>query len=123
MPSFLNPFQGINKDIKLNNNEDIAQVARMSISSELEAVFQYKAYAKATRETYPKVSKIFEDLANEEETHIGELINLLAMANSKFIDSLLDGSQEVDNIIKEKLNNLKRPITKTIKTLIENVDK
>lgn len=88
-------------DRKFSKNE-IAEALRLAIIAELDAVNLYLQLAKAIDDD--KIRIVFEDIANEEKTHIGEFLALLKSLDLKQVEELKKGEKEV-----EELTGLKIP--------------
>lgn len=84
---------------KLSEN-DLLDALRLAIMAELDAVSLYlQIAARSPRED---VKKVFEDVANEEKTHIGEFLELLRRLDPRQAEELVKGRMEVLEIIGEK---------------------
>ena len=79
----------------------IEQLLRKSLSEEQLAVSVYIERADEARTLgYDKVADVYEDLVNEEATHIGELQELLDQMGLAREEDLAHGAEEVNNIEK-----------------------
>lgn len=97
MPSFANPFSGnINKKI---TKQELLQALRIDIASELEAIYLYDAHANATDD--PVARKVLMDIRDEEVQHCGELMTLVRYLDPSVGDLLMEGEQEVKDMMKE----------------------
>ena len=95
MPEFLNPFNTMVPDRKLNHRE-LTRVIRLNIAAELEAIHLYEAHADATDNALAKA--VFQDIADEERVHAGEfqkLLTLLLDDEQKLLD---EGAEEVEEM-------------------------
>lgn len=97
MPSFTTPFNGNDLDRKLSK-EEMIRALRFAISAEYEAIQIYNQMSKSSDNFL--VSKVLNDIANEEAVHVGELLRVLFEINpdeKKFYDR---GFDEVQNLLK-----------------------
>lgn len=116
MAAFANPFSG-NVERKMSNTE-LYQAIRIDIAAELEAIFLYDAHAQATHD--PVAKAVLEDIRDEEKVHVGELITLMNYLDPQNAALLLEGENEVREMI-EKLGIL--PGTATVGSLLEKEEK
>lgn len=75
------------------SKEELAQAVRLSIIAELDAVNLYLQLANATDD--PLARKVFEDIAREEKTHVGEFLSLLERLDPEQVKELEKGKKEV----------------------------
>ncbi len=80
------------KDRKLGPSE-VAQALRLGIIAELDAINLY--YQLANSIEREDIRKVFEDIAKEEKTHVGEFLTLLKSVDPEQIEELKAGSSEV----------------------------
>ena len=78
--------------------EELIEALRLSIIAELDAVNMYLQFARATDDE--RFRKVFEEVAREEKTHIGEFLALLKMLDSEQVAELEAGEREVKEIVK-----------------------
>lgn len=76
--------------------EEVAEALRLSIIAELDAVNLYLQLARAIDDE--KVRRVFEDIANEEKTHVGEFLALLEVLDPRQVEELRKGAQEVKEL-------------------------
>lgn len=79
-------------DRKLSR-EEIADALRLSIIAELDAVSLYLQLARAIDDE--RIKKVFEDVAREEKTHVGEFLALLKSLDAELSEELKRGAEEV----------------------------
>ncbi|AFH43139.1 encapsulin [Fervidicoccus fontis] len=101
-----NPLE-IPMDRKLKANE-IADALRLSIIAELDAINLYLQLSKSVEDE--NVKKVFEDVAKEEKTHVGEFLALLNSLDAEQKSELEAGLKEVKELtsmnIKDDPSNL-----------------
>lgn len=75
-------------------DRELARALRDAVIAEQEAIKQYEAFADATNNE--QVKKTFQDIANEEKVHVGELQKHLDDLDSdgKFLE---EGKEEVED--------------------------
>jgi rubrerythrin len=98
MPEFCNPFSGLAKDRKLTK-EELIRAIRFMVAAEYEAIQLYMQLAEST--DHKLAIEVLKDIADEERVHAGEflrLLNELAPDEEKFY---AEGSEEVEEMIKE----------------------
>jgi uncharacterized linocin/CFP29 family protein len=79
------------------SESDLLDALRLAIIAELDAVsFYLQIAARSPRED---VRKVFEDVANEEKTHVGEFLELLKRLDPRQAEELAKGRMEVLEII------------------------
>ncbi|MHC1601161.1 MAG: ferritin family protein [Candidatus Nezhaarchaeales archaeon] len=83
------------KDRKFTIDE-IIEALRISIIAELDAVNLYLQFARACGDE--KVRRVFEDVAKEEKTHVGEFLALLKTLDAEQASQLEAGEKEVKEI-------------------------
>ncbi|ABO08678.1 Linocin_M18 bacteriocin protein [Pyrobaculum calidifontis JCM 11548] len=79
-------------DRKLTKGE-VADALRLAIIAELDAISLYLQLARAIDDE--KVRKVFEDVAREEKTHVGEFLALLKGLDPELVAELEKGAVEV----------------------------
>ncbi len=77
--------------------EELIQAIRLSIIAELDAINLYSQFASATENE--KVRRVFEDIAKEEKTHVGEFLELLQELDPEQASELEEGRKEVREIL------------------------
>lgn len=80
------------QDRKLSR-EEIADALRLSIIAELDAVSLYLQLARRIDDE--RVKRVFEDIAKEEKTHVGEFLALLKSLDPEQVRELESGAREV----------------------------
>ncbi len=83
------------KDRKFTIDE-LIEALRISIIAELDAVNLYLQFARACSDE--KIRKVFEDIAKEEKTHVGEFLSLLKTLDAEQASQLEAGEKEVKEI-------------------------
>ncbi|MCS7103316.1 MAG: encapsulin [Candidatus Korarchaeum sp.] len=73
--------------------EELAQALRLSVIAELDAINLYLQLASCTEDQTAK--KVFEDIAKEEKTHVGEFLALLKSLDQEQVHELAAGAEEV----------------------------
>ncbi len=87
---------------KTFTDKEIAQALRLAIIAELDAISLYEQLASAIKDE--KIRKVFEDIAKEEKTHVGEFLALLKVVDKEQVSELKAGEKEA-----EELTGLKIP--------------
>lgn len=95
MPNLGSPFSG-NIDRKISK-EELIQAIRMDVVGEIEAIFTYDAHVLATDD--PIAKKVIADIRDEERAHVGELMELLRILDSKEAELFEEGQQEVKELL------------------------
>jgi len=83
------------KNGKLSSQE-VAEALRLSIIAELDAINLYLQLARAIDDE--RIRRVFEDVANEERTHVGEFLTLLKSLDPKQVEELSKGAEEVKEL-------------------------
>ncbi|MCS7111444.1 MAG: family 1 encapsulin nanocompartment shell protein [Ignisphaera sp.] len=78
------------------SHEEVAEALRLSIIAELDAINLYLQIARAIEDE--KVRRIFEDVAKEEKTHVGEFLAVLKNMDPEQVEELKKGAEEVREI-------------------------
>ncbi|MCC6003488.1 MAG: rubrerythrin [Thermofilum sp.] len=78
--------------------EGLIQAIRLSVIAELDAINLYLQFASATDD--PLARKVFEDIAREEKTHVGEFLALLEKMDIEQVKELEKGRREVSEMEK-----------------------
>ena len=76
--------------------EEIKDALRQAIIAELDAISLYLQIARSIDDK--KIRKVFEDVAREEKTHVGEFLALLKMLDPEQVEELKKGEEEVSII-------------------------
>ncbi len=77
-----------------------AELVRVGIIAELDAINLYEQLAAMTRN--PDLKKVFQDIADEEKTHVGEFQELLLRLDKKQVEELEHGKEEVEELTGKK---------------------
>ncbi len=83
--------------------EEVEEALRLSITAELDAVNLYLQLARAIDDE--KVRKVFEDIAKEEKTHIGEFLAMLKVLDKEQVEELVKGAEEVKELTGTSVND------------------
>ncbi len=81
---------------KVLEGKEIAQALRLAIIAELDAISLYEQLASAIKDE--KIRKVFEDIAKEEKTHVGEFLALLKTIDKEQVLELKAGEEEVKEL-------------------------
>ncbi|MEM4440178.1 MAG: family 1 encapsulin nanocompartment shell protein [Desulfurococcaceae archaeon] len=73
--------------------EEIVDAIRLSITAELDAINLYLQIARSIDDE--SIRKVFEDVAKEEKTHVGEFLALLKKLDAEQVSELARGEEEV----------------------------
>ena len=96
MPDFGQPFSGLAKERKLNEQELIRAI-RFMVSAEYEAIQLYMQLAESTDNQL--AIEVLNDIADEERIHAGEFLRLLKELEPEEEKFYAQGAQEVENEI------------------------
>jgi uncharacterized linocin/CFP29 family protein/rubrerythrin len=89
--------------------EELAEALRLSIIAELDAINLYLQLSRYSENE--NIRKVFEDIAKEEKTHVGEFLALLKELDPQQVTELKAGAKEVkelsgiENINNDSLNS------------------
>ncbi len=78
------------------SREEIAEALRLAITAELDAVNFYLQLARAIEDE--RIKRVFEDIAREEKTHMGEFLALLKTLDEEQVVELEKGEEEVEEL-------------------------
>ncbi|MEM0015090.1 MAG: family 1 encapsulin nanocompartment shell protein [Zestosphaera sp.] len=78
------------------SKDEMAEALRLSIIAELDAVNTYLQLARHCEDE--GVRKLFEDIAKEEKTHVGEFLAMLKSLDPEQVAELKAGAQEVKEL-------------------------
>jgi len=78
------------------SKEEVAEALRLSIIAELDAINLYLQLARSIDDE--RVRKVFEDIAKEEKTHVGEFLALLKSLDPEQVEELRKGAEEVEEL-------------------------
>ena len=81
---------------KYNKNQ-LVEAIRTDIMGEFEAINQYQRHIDSTDNQ--AAIKIWENIRNEEEVHVGELLTLLAIFNPRQAVAIEKGESEVKRLL------------------------
>lgn len=76
--------------------DEIADALRLAIIAELDAINLYLQIARSAE--VDSVRKIFEDIAREEKTHVGEFLAMLKNIDPEQVEELKAGAREVEEL-------------------------
>lgn len=76
--------------------EELMEALRSSVIAELDAVNMYLQFARACGDE--RVRRVFEDIAKEEKTHVGEFLALLKSLDAEQASQLEAGEREVKEL-------------------------
>jgi len=88
-----NPLDLVTKKFTM---EEMVEALRLAIIAELDAINLYRQFARSIDDE--KVKKVFEDIAKEEKTHVGEFLALLKMFDPEQVKELEAGEKEVKEL-------------------------
>lgn len=89
-----NPLDLVPKKL---SKDEIVEALRLAIIAELDAINLYLQLARSIDDE--KLRRIFEDIAKEEKTHVGEFLALLKMLDVEQVKELEKGEKEVKELI------------------------
>lgn len=89
-----NPLDLVPKKL---SKDEIVEALRLAIIAELDAINLYLQLARSIDDE--KLRRIFEDIAKEEKTHVGEFLALLKMLDVEQVKELEKGEREVKELI------------------------
>ena len=75
------------------SREELAEALRLSIIAELDAINLYLQLARLVDDE--RYRRVFEDIAREEKTHVGEFLSLLKTLDKEQVEELVKGAEEV----------------------------
>lgn len=81
------------------SKEELAEAVRLAIIAELDAINLYMQIAESVDDE--KIKKVFEDVAKEEKTHVGEFLAVLKLLDEEQVKELEKGEEEVKEILSE----------------------
>lgn len=93
MPSFSNPFEGMQSDRKMTNKE-IVRALRFMVSAEYEAVQLYMQMADSIENTM--LQKALREIANDERVHAGCFLRLLMAVDPEEESYYETGAKEME---------------------------
>ena len=78
------------------SKDELAEALRLAIIAELDAVNLYLQFARSIEDE--RFRKVFEDIAKEEKTHVGEFLTLLKTLDPEQVEELASGKKEVEEL-------------------------
>jgi len=78
------------------SKEEVAEALRLSVIAELDAINLYLQLARAIDDL--SIKKVFEDIAKEEKTHVGEFLTVLKSLDPEQVEELKRGAEEVKEL-------------------------
>jgi rubrerythrin len=84
--------------------DEVADALRQAIIAELDAITFYLQLARAIEDE--KIRRVFEDIAREEKTHVGEFLAVLKTIDKEQVEELEKGAREVEELTGLKTNAL-----------------
>lgn len=75
------------------SREEIVGALRLAVITELDAINMYLQLARAI--DIEEVRKVFEEVAREEKTHVGEFLAVLKSLDPEQVEELRKGAEEV----------------------------
>ena len=78
---------------------EVIDAVRKDIIGELEAINQYEKHVSLTDDVRAK--RVWQDIANEEKVHVGELFNLLYELDSVSAEMFMEGQEESKELMEE----------------------
>jgi uncharacterized linocin/CFP29 family protein len=78
------------------SREEVAEALRLAIIAELDAINLYLQLARAI--DIENVRKVFEEIAREEKTHVGEFLAVLKSLDPEQVEELKKGAEEVKEL-------------------------
>jgi len=84
--------------------DEVADALRQAIIAELDAITFYLQLARAIEDE--KIRRVFEDIAREEKTHVGEFLAVLKTIDQEQVEELEKGAREVEELTGLKTNAL-----------------
>ncbi|MEL9940872.1 MAG: family 1 encapsulin nanocompartment shell protein [Ignisphaera sp.] len=100
--------------------EEVAEALRLAVIAELDAINLYLQLARAIEDE--KIRKVFEDIAKEEKTHVGEFLAVLKSLDSEQVEELRKGAEEVSRLtgleVKDPPNNGSEDVWKGVLDVI-----
>ncbi|OYT37430.1 MAG: rubrerythrin [Desulfurococcales archaeon ex4484_58] len=87
------------------SKEELAEALRLSIIAELDAINLYSQLARLVDDE--RYRKVFEDIAREEKTHVGEFLALLKTLDKEQVEELVKGLREVEELTGLEIPDIK----------------
>jgi len=77
--------------------DEILDALRLAIMAELDAISLYLQIARRIQD--PRLRRLFEDVAREEKTHMGEFLEALKMLDEELAKELVEGAEEARELL------------------------
>ena len=78
------------------SDEEVAEAARLAVIAELDAISFYLQLARKIEDE--GIRRVFEEVAREEMTHVGEFLAVLFKLDEKQAEELKEGFEEVKEL-------------------------
>lgn len=78
------------------SKDELAEALRYAIIAELDAINLYLQFASSIEDE--RFKKVFEDVAKEEKTHVGEFLALLKALDPEQVEEIAGGKKEVEEL-------------------------
>ncbi len=85
---------------RLKGEQVDAQVLRLAVIAELDAISLYEQLAAVA--SSEEIKKVLLDVAKEEKTHVGEFLEMLLRVDEEQVEELKKGREEVEEILGER---------------------
>lgn len=100
--------------------EELTEALRLSIIAELDAINLYLQLSRYSEDE--NIRKVFEDIAKEEKTHVGEFLTLLKELDPQQVTELKAGEKEIKELIKTETNNPSNSNNNSLKNTFSHID-
>ncbi len=84
---------------RLKGGQVDAQVLRLAVIAELDAISLYEQLAAVA--SSEEIKKVLLDVAKEEKTHVGEFLEMLLRVDKEQVEELEKGREEIKEILGE----------------------
>ena len=84
---------------RLKGEQVDAQVLRLAVIAELDAISLYEQLAAVA--SSEEIKKVLLDVAKEEKTHVGEFLEMLLRVDKEQVEELEKGREEIKEILGE----------------------
>jgi len=81
---------------KLSSKVKDSELVRIGLIAELDAINLYEQLASLAKDEL--VRKVFQEIAREEKTHVGEFLELLRRLDQEQVKEIEKGKKEVDEL-------------------------
>jgi len=85
--------------IKLSTRPEIVRVIRQALIAELDAANLYEQIAEGLPSKLSSLAELFQDIADEEKVHAGELLSALESIDPKEAKLQDEGQDEAEDIL------------------------